>query len=75
MAISRTSQLPCGCITTWSDLEGQYVLDGGHTCSPEAQRTDWLAQEHTRVQSARASERRLQAPLNGNRGFSLLLRR
>jgi hypothetical protein len=65
MAIPRSIQLPCGC---------KSVLIGGvyhdeHTCNPRDRRAQHLAQTQRLNDEA---ERRLRAPLNGNRGFSIL---
>lgn len=66
MTFPNEVTLPCGC---------KSVLHGGvyrdeHTCSSQQRRVERLA---TIQQSNDASQRRLQAPLNGgNRGFNLL---
>jgi hypothetical protein len=67
--LSKVSTLSCGCPATWDEETEQYV--GECHCPPERQRDRWLAQEHARIASIEASERRSNAPLY-RKPFSIL---
>lgn len=69
MTIPRTSRMACGCLSIWSDLEGQYI--GRCTCSPEKRRSMRLAERKALQQVHDERKRREQSPL-AQKPFSIL---
>lgn len=69
MTVSREVTQPCGCVSVWSDLEGQYHRK--HSCPEHTEKKERIRRRIAMQKSHDESKRRGDAPLY-RKPFSLL---